>query len=181
MKISVDELLDIMAVASNRIHRELQNAYTTGHLRDYLKKIDMEDLYPEEKSSSWQDSMPDGNVIIFGEASISERDIYASLKSVGISKERIELHLGYEELKKYPFSKLQYNAGYRLILIGPMPHSNTDKAEFSSPISMMEQTDGYPKILRLSSNGQLKITKSNLKISVQQEIDLGYLETKGSM
>lgn len=30
MKISADDLLDIMAVASNRIHRELKNAYTTG-------------------------------------------------------------------------------------------------------------------------------------------------------
>ncbi len=29
MKISADDLLDIMAVASNRIHRELKNAYTT--------------------------------------------------------------------------------------------------------------------------------------------------------
>lgn len=181
MEISADELLDIMAVASNRIHRELKSAYTTGHLQEYLKKIDMADLYPEEKSSSWQDSMPDGKVIIFGDSSISEREIYASLKSVGISKERIELHLGYEALKKFSFSKLQYNAGYRLILVGPMPHTNTDKAEFTSPISMMEKTDGYPKILRLSSNGQLKITKSNLKINVQQEIDMGYLETKSNM
>ena len=49
MKISADDLLDIMAVASNRIHRELKNAYTTGHLKEYLQKIDMADLYPEEK------------------------------------------------------------------------------------------------------------------------------------
>ena len=46
---------------------------------------------------------------------------------------------------------------------------------------MMEQTDGYSKIVRLSSNGELKITKSNLKMTVQQEIDQGYLEAKGSM
>lgn len=181
MKISADDLLDIMAVASNRIHRELKNAYTTGRLKEYLQKIDMADLYPEEKSSCWQDSMPDGKIIVFGESSIKEREIYASLQSVGITKERIELHLGYEELKTYSFSKLQYNAGYRLILVGPMPHSTTDKGEFSSPISMMEQTDGYSKIVRLSSNGELKITKSNLKMTVQQEIDQGYLEAKGSM
>ena len=40
MKISADDLLDIMAVASNRIHRELKNAYTSGHLKEYLQKID---------------------------------------------------------------------------------------------------------------------------------------------
>ena len=68
-----------------------------------------------------------------------------------------------------------------MILVGPMPHSTIDKGEFSSPISMMEQTDGYSKIVRLSSNGELKITKSNLKMTVQQEIDQGYLEAKGSM
>ena len=44
-----------------------------------------------------------------------------------------------------------------------------------------QQQDGYSKIVRLSSNGELKITKSNLKMTVQQEIDQGYLEAKGSM
>ncbi|WP_432718908.1 hypothetical protein [Pectinatus frisingensis] len=175
MKISADDLLDIMAIASNRIHRALKNAYSTGHLKEYLEKIDMIDLYPSEKSTSWDDSLPDGKIIIFGESAVKEREIYASLQSVGISKERIELHLGYEEAKTYQFTKLQYNASYRIILVGPMPHSTTDKGEFSSTISMMEQTDGFTKVIRMNSNGELKITKSNLKIVVQQEIDNGYL------
>ena len=98
-----------------------------------------------------------------------------SLKSVNFPKERVDLHLGYEELKRYKFGQLQFNPKIRLILVGPMPHSVSGKDEFSSIISMMERTEGFTKIKRLMNGSELKINKTNLKISVQEEIDSGYL------
>lgn len=175
MKLSTEEIVDIMAQASNRLHMEIKLAYKAGRLREYLEKIGMEELMPEEPVTSWEGALPNGKIIVFGESAIKEREILASLKSAEISKERIELHLGYEELKHYEFSKLQYNANYRLILVGPMPHSNTDKGDFSSAITMMENSEGFTKIKRLNNQGSLKITKTNLKIAVEEEIGKGYL------
>jgi hypothetical protein len=175
LKVSLDELFEITALAANRLHREIKNAYNRGNLKEYLEKINMVDLLPEEKSMLWDDSLPNGKIIIFGESSVKDREIYASLQSVNIPKDRIELHLGYKELQSFKFLQLQYNPKYRLILAGPIPHSTVDKGSFSSPIAMMENTHGYTKIIRLNSNGELKITKTNLKMTVQQEIDKGYL------
>ena len=39
----------------------------------------------------------------------------------------------------------------------------------------MEQEEGFTKVVRLVSNEQLKITKSNLKKAIKKEIDEGYL------
>ena len=99
----------------------------------------------------------------------------ATLKSEHIAKNRIEIHLGYEELKNFDFKKLRYNNKYRLILVGAMPHSTSGKGDFSSAIANMEQTDGYPKLIRLCSNEQLKITKTNLRQAIHNEIESGYL------
>jgi len=114
--------------------------------------------------------------LIFGESRLKEREIYGCLKEYGIDKERIELHLGYEEAKMFPFRNLQYNPNYRLILFGPVPHSGKGKEEYSSIITQIENGDGYPKVIRLTDGHGLKITKTSQKNAIRKEIDSGYLK-----
>lgn len=135
----------------------------------------MERLLPSRSARAWEDSLPRGNVIVLGQSKVSEREIIASISACGISKGRIETHIGYEELKRFDFGRLQYNSAYRLILVGSMPHSTKGKGDYSSAITRMEQEEGFTKVVRLVSNEQLKITKSNLKKAIKKEIDEGYL------
>ena len=78
-------------------------------------------------------------------------------------------------MKSYPYQKLQYNAKYRVVLVGPIPHSTCSKGDFSSVITMMEKTPGYPRIVRLDGNNELKITKSNFKKTLTDLIEEGYI------
>ena len=57
-----------------------------------------------------------------------------------------------------------------------MPHSTTATGNFSSAVTMMQNTDGYTKVVPLRVNGDLKITKTNIKQAVQNAVDSGYLE-----
>lgn len=175
MKITNDDLLDIITEASYRLHSEIRRAFKSGKLKGYLESIGMQDLFPKEKEVPLFNTNPDGKVLIFGDAHIKEREIYGSLKEFGLQKERLELHLGYEEATKFPFRKLQYNPNYRLILFGPVPHSGDGKEDASSIITNLEQTDGYPKVIRLTDGHGLKFTKTSLKRAIEQEIHSGYL------
>ena len=68
-----------------------------------------------------------------------------------------------------------YNNKYRLIIVGPMPHSTYGKDEFSSAIARMENTEGFPLVRRAIANGGLKITKTNIKQILQEELESGFL------
>ena len=179
MQVTTDELLDIIASAGLRLQREIKLAYKSGTLNEYLVKIGMEDLFPQKENLEWDGAFPDGKIVVFGESRVSERDIIKSIESVGITNvsERVDLRLGYYDRSCEDFIRtLRYNNKYRLILVGPMPHSTTATGNFSSALTMMQSTDGYTKVIPLKANGELKITKTNIKQAVQSAVDSGYLE-----
>ena len=175
MAISEESFQDLVAAVNTEIFQHLQRAWKDQTIASYLNSIGLGHLTPQEAATYWEDSCKDGKIIILGAPTIKEREIMATLKSEHIAKNRIEIHLGYEELKNFDFKKLRYNNKYRLILVGAMPHSTSGKGDFSSAIANMEQTDGYPKLIRLCSNEQLKITKTNLRQAIHNEIESGYL------
>ena len=169
-----EKLLDIITEASYRLHKEIKTAYKDGNLKVYLSSVGMVDLIQKEETSLY-DTDPYGKILIIGQANIRDNEIYGCLKEYGLDKERIELQLGYDEAKSYSFKKLQYNSSYRLILIGPVPHSGVGKEDKSSIITQIETTDGYPKVIRLSDGHGLKITKTCIKNAIEQEIRDGHL------
>lgn len=175
MKITNDDLLEIITEASYRLHSEIRRAFKSGKLDGYLNSIGMIDLLPKEEEQPLFDTAPDGKILIFGDSQLKEREVYGSLKEFGLPKERLELHLGYEEAKKYSFRNLQYNPNYRLILFGPVPHSGEGKEDASSIITNLQQKDGYPKVICLTDGHGLKITKASLKTAIEQQIHIGYL------
>ena len=56
-----------------------------------------------------------------------------------------------------------------------MPHSTHGKDEFSSVINRMENTEGFPCVRRATANGGLKITKTNIKQILREELESGFL------
>ena len=111
-----------------------------------------------------------GKIVIVGESEISKQQLEGIAKECGIEKSRLEFCLDYYEAKRFNFRKLQYNENYSAILVGPMPHSTWGKDDFSSVLSALENSDGYPPVSRLGSNC-LKITKSNFKSILMDLLD----------
>lgn len=174
MQITNDNLLDLIADASYRLHLEIKMAYKNGNLEGYLSSIGMHDLFPCVEKQIY-DTNPEGKILIIGDSRIRENEIYGCFKEYGIPKERVIIQIGYEKAKSYIFKDLQYNPNYRLILFGPVPHSGVGKENKSSIITQIEGADGYPKVVRLVDGHRLKITKTNLKRAISNEINSGYL------
>lgn len=173
MQLTSVQLMELFAEAASRFQRQLSESYKIGKLEEFLKSRDMADLLPR---SGVFETLRNGKILIIGASEIKLEHIYGCIKSVGISKDRIETILEYDLIQKYEFRKLQYNPNYRLILFGPLPHSGKGKEESSSILSKIESTDGYPKLVRLIANNALKITKQSLKDALIEEIRSGYLE-----
>lgn len=132
-------------------------------------------ITPKEQNAPWEETRSNGKVVVLGESSCKTREIMASLEAAGVPRDKIELHLGYDEMKNLNVGIFQYNEKYSLLLVGPMPHKTTSNRDFSSLITRIEEEAGFPKVVKLQSNNQLKITKTNLKVTVGGLIHEGYL------
>jgi len=159
--LSIEEIEDLMDAIQIRVIQ----ANMKGQLDDLLKLMGMDDLLqPHEETLSFKD----GKLLIVGRSEVKEREIRIIADSEGIERDRIECFLEYEGVKTYNFRRLQYNPKYRVVLFGPVPHSGEGKNDSGSIISELESTEGYPRVIRLRSNEQLKITKSNLHDAFRQ-------------
>lgn len=176
MKISHNEFYEVLTQAAFQLQRNLKDAYDNDYLEGYLSEIGMSDLLPS-KEESFYETFPDGKIVIIGDSSVKTNDIYGIFNSYGLSKDRVELVLDYNEAEKYQYKKMHYNPNYRLVLFGPVPHSTKGNSGASSILSKMENEEGYPKVVRLTSgHNKLKITKTNLKKALQKEIAQEYIE-----
>ena len=159
----------------DKVTEKILIANRTGELDSLLVKWGFSDLIePETSSNSFYDTRKDGKIVVLGASQVKERDLLGIVKGLGLDKDRFELCLDYKEIEAYRFSKLQYNTNYRLVIVGPMPHSTTGKGEQRSTIAEMENGVGYPKVIRLGSN-ELKITKSNFRQVLQEQITANYI------
>lgn len=151
---------------------ELTQAFKNNNLKTVLTKYHYPDLAPTMVDDSI--GSPDGKILIIGETNCKVKDLQGIFNVMGL-KGRLECHTDYEALQRYKFNNLMYNDKYRLIIVGPMPHSTYGKDEFSSVIARMENTEGFPLVRRATANGGLKITKTNIKQILQEELESGFL------
>ena len=70
---------------------------------------------------------------------------------------------------------MQYAPQYRVVLFGPTPHSGHGKGDSGSIISEIEKGEAYPRVERLTSGQELKITKSNFREKLKQLMDEEYI------
>ena len=105
-----------------------------------------------------------GKVLIIGQTSLSREHIENICTNLGIHKKRLELHLDYEDSKNYNFDSLRYNDNYAVILIWPGPHKTKSTGKYSSVISKIMNTSGFPCIKKLvDSSNSLKFSKNSLQ------------------
>lgn len=176
MKLSLaelDELEDaIMRDLPDQITNILHRANRAGELEQLLDLLDMKNLlHPTSNFTSYKE----GKIVVIGSSKVKKNVLLAVAESFGLDKNRFEFCLEYEDAQKYEYSKLQYDAKYRVVLFGPIPHSSIGKGDSGSVISEMENNDGYPKIVRLENDGSLKISKTNFKKALERLIEENYI------
>lgn len=173
---SIEELSEledaIMEVLSDKITQIISRANRTGQLDDLLKLLGLSDLIG---GGNRFDTYKDGKIVVIGATEVKEEVLGSIGKEFGIDKKRFEFCLDYKDAKKYDFRKMQYAPQYRVVLVGPMPHSGQGKGDSGSIIAEIEKSDAYPRVERLMAGQDLKITKSNFREMLQKLIDEQYI------
>lgn len=161
----IEELLDEIRIRVLQANRD-------DKLDLLLASMGMHDLIEEQ-------SLPgrrDGKIVVLGGSEVSEEHLLMTAGKLGLDKSRFEFCLDYEAMQKYNFRKLQFSDKYRVILVGPMPHSTTGKADSSSAIAEMEKhPEMYPKMIRMSAGRDMKITKTGFKEVLTQLLREEYI------
>lgn len=161
----IEELLDEIRVRVLRANR-------ADTLDQLLALMGMHDLIEAQA----QTGNKDGRIVVLGASDVDENHLLMTAGKMGIEKSRFEFCLDYDAIQKYNFRKLQYSDKYRLILVGPMPHSSVGKSDSSSAIAEMEKhPEMYPRIIRLSAGSELKITKTGFKEALERMLREEYI------
>ena len=166
--LSIEQLEDL----DERLKYELDE-----HLTEILTRLNRDDRLDELleilgltnllKPEPMYTCFDNGKIVVLGESNVAEAVLLAIAKDLGLDKKRFEFHLGYDEAKMFDGRKMQWNPAYSLILVGPMPHSGTSKGDASSVITALENTEGYPPVIRLGTNS-LKISKSDFRAKLTE-------------
>lgn len=163
---------DIMAALPEKLLTALTMANRNGRLEELLELLKLSDLLkPRNKYTSYRE----GKIVVLGATEVKEKELLSIAKNLGVDKRRFEFCLDYNYIQKYDVRKLQYAPEYRVILCGPMPHSGKGKANSSSIITELENKEMYPRVERLISGNELKITKSNFREKLQGLINEEYI------
>lgn len=160
------ELLD-KELSAGKLEELVASYNRTGKLEEFLSWLGLECLL---SGSLIYNPRLHGKIVVIGQISTQIKHLIGVAKEMGFSKDRFEFVADYNEAKTFNFSKLMNLDKYALVLVGPMPHSTSYKRDFSSIISCMEQTDGYPPVLRVGGS-ELKITKTGFRECLAKSIE----------
>ena len=136
-------------------------------LSEFLELIDASHLL---KSGPAYNCYKNGRIIVVGQTNVSKDILEKTAKWLGISSDRFEFYLEYNNIPD--LSYIKYRPDYSAILVGPMPHSIEGKGGYSSPIVYWEKEEGFPPVKRVGGNG-LKITKSSFQNALQELLNQG--------
>lgn len=162
----LEELLD-------EIQKRIIEANRMNTLDALLELLGMSDLI--KPVTPRFESYKNGKIVIIGQTEVKEEVLKTIAGKLGIDKSRLEFCLDYESAKSYNYKKLQYSPIYKAVFVGPMPHKTEGTADSSSAIAEMENSEGYPRVIRLTASGQLKITKSNFRQKMEELLNEGYI------
>lgn len=170
MRLEVNEFEDFMDEVTHRF--SVANAH--GTLDKLLMALGWNDLLPNQ--SEVLQTYENGKILVLGASKVKMDDLRMTINKLGLSSDRFEFVLDYYETQTYNYRKLEYNPLYRLVLIGPVPHSSSGMGESSSVAAeLTKHPDKYPRAIPLYAGGELKITKSNFKSVLADMLNEGYI------
>ena len=176
MSLTIEELSDledkILMKLPEKITAVLSKINRSGGLEEFLNTLDMADLLETQQEIY---SYKDGKIVVIGGSEVKEEILLSIAKKLGLDKSRFEFCLDYKQIQKYDFKKMQYAPQYRVVLFGPSPHSGHGKGDSGSILAEVEKSPAYPRVERLVSGNELKITKSNFREMLKRLIEDEYI------
>lgn len=157
---------------NDKLFERLTIANRTGELETMLASWGMSDLLePEEVLQTFKD----GKILVLGSCEVKPNILLTVANKAGIDTNRIELCLDYDAVKTFNYKKLQYNPNYRVIIVSAAPHKTVGTGDSSGIISELENTEGYPRVVRALAGNELKLTKSGFKRVIDNLIAENYI------
>ena len=156
--LNTEELSYLIDEIKDEIEKEIIRANRTGTLKEVLEKYNFE----VEEYAFFEPRI--AKVLVIGQSSVSVEVLKSVLKKYNISKERFEFVLDYNDAKNFPMDTLRFNSKYCDIFAGPMPHKTTGMGDCSSILAEIQNNQAeYPKLTKLISGRELKITKNSFE------------------
>ena len=169
--------IDQLEALSEKVMQKICEANRNGSLTQLMANMGWQELLNESCNANDNfHSLPIGNIVVLGGSEVKERHLRGVCKELGFTdKERFEFYLDYETLQKFKYKDLQWNDSYRVLLVGPAPHKTSGTGEYASLLSALENEPGFPRIVKMATGNELKITKSNFKAKLTELLESGFL------
>lgn len=161
----LEEVIDVITqkiILANRL----------GTLKNLLQQWGFDNLL---NSDSVYETNKAGKIVVIGQTEVKLNILEGIIKSLHLDKNRFEFCLDYNDSKTFNYKKLQYAPNYRVVMVGPIPHSSVGKNNSSSVIAEMKNKEGYPRVEILNDSNELKITKSSFRSTLEKLIKENYI------
>lgn len=166
MVLDSEKLESVISDAMEFISHELYIANRSNDIENVLKKYHLEHLL--STAYEYYDRR-DAKIIVIGQSQLNPSQMRLRIKKAGVKDEDVEIIDDYEKMTNIDFSFLKNSSKYSDVLIGPMPHKVKGIDGFSSLIALIENNPSeYPKLIKLETNGELKITKTSLDEAISK-------------
>ena len=156
-------LIELTEKITQKIIREVTEAYHANQINEILKKYGLD----EEIQYSYYD-INRAKILVIGNSRVNKNDLYGIAKSLGIRRDILEFELDYIRIHNFDFNNLRNSMVYSDVLVGPMPHRAEGIDGYSSFLAMADShPEEFPKIIKLQSSNELKITKESFRNGLQ--------------
>ena len=140
------------------LEKQAREANARGTIFDFLQAHNI----PFDEIDECNYNKSSVRLLIAGQSDVKKEHIFGILKKLGIDKNRVDMILDYDELKRFKWNDIQYSSKYSDVVFGACPHSVIGKGDYSSVISRMESEEGWPNPIRASANESLKFSQNSL-------------------
>ena len=173
MNYSIEEKTTIRSQIIQKVSSLIDSAFESDSVTELLERFGIE--LGERTCILYNRT---SKILVLGELSGKKEDYKRRAKHLGVNPENLEF-VDYSQCKKFNVAKLEYSSEYTDIICGPMPHKMVGMGDTSSFLAEVEkEPNKYPKVLRCTSNGGLKISVSGFAECVEKS---RYLQEKANM
>lgn len=167
-KLSIEELNEFLDDLFDRLKNEAKLYNSQSEFDIFLTR------YQFQKNDDYKGNLYNDNakVLILGvrNGGLKSKDISGIFKKAGL-KDKYKI-IEYDDMTNFDVSILENSTQYTDIFIGAAPHKMKGIGNTGNPIQKL--LDGsetlYPKIHKLISGNELKITKTNLMNAIADSI-----------
>ncbi|OJT32868.1 hypothetical protein [Staphylococcus ureilyticus] len=167
-KLSIEELNQFLDDLFDKLKEEAKFYNYQGEFNIFLSR------YQFEKSDKYKDNLYSDNakVLILGvrNGGMKSKDINGIFKKAGL-RDKYKI-IEYDDMTNFDVSILENSTQYTDVFIGAVPHKMKGIGDTDNPVqTLLEGSEAlYPKIHKLMSGNELKITKTNLINAIADSI-----------